>query len=349
MEIFYGYKLFKKNVEENGKHIDLIKQTARVFFEDFGGFAPEQCFGKAQKVINMGLKYLYCINSPLIKIDYENRDMPLDDMILDFYYDYKRSKRLNELGNKVTSWSNINELNYLTIQSELKKYIEEMNLKLSPIEAEFILWNYAIGKKTTSEYEKAKNACLKLKSKAKATIDCHAFISGFLNNKPASSEDLFSFYINKKDCALIERALTDRSFKAERSRGIKNNNPKYDEVKNHIQTNSDLATLGDAVLKLCLSTILLDEVDQLSVEKAKYESDKYLVTKVAKRYDLLKYIKKDNGDDKMPDDYDYDKSKNKGNNPHKYIATAVEAVLGAIYLETNDIASLIELVTTWVS
>ena len=99
----------------------------------------------------------------------------------------------------------------------------------------------------------------------------------------------------------------------------------------------------------CYSEILLDkdEVEQLSVERAELESDKFFVRVIARYYDLIKYIDRDKDDSKMPDDYDYGEHKGNNHNPHKYIATAVEAMVGAIYKETKDSDSIIEHLKSW--
>lgn len=135
---------------------------------------------------------------------------------------------------------------------------------------------------------------------------------------------------------LIKRALVDKSYKTTLSRN------KLREVK----TNEDLATVGDAVLKLCLSKIFIDRCEKLSKTMEQFETDEFLVTRIATRYDLLKYIQYDNEDEKMPKDYNYVKGK-KGRNKHKYIATAVEAVIGAIFWETKDIEQIKKLVEMW--
>lgn len=168
--------LFKANVESGGTHIKLIEETAKVFMDDFGEIASEQCFGKAQKVINMGLKYLYCLNSPLIKIDYENRDMPLDDRIFDFYYDYRKHLGIRDK-NKILSWSNISKEDYLVIQANIRKYMDKLGLDMYPIEAEFIIWNYATAKLVVSAYEKAKKDYEKLLNELSTTRDCFEYIS----------------------------------------------------------------------------------------------------------------------------------------------------------------------------
>ena len=152
--------------------------------------------------------------------------------------------------------------------------------------------------------------------------------------------DLFKEYLNKADSSkVIRRALTDNSYKNEYSRV---NHRQYDG-----DVNTDLATYGDAVIRLCYCEILLDKTNELTKEKANYESDKYLVEEVARHYDLLKYIKKDTKDINLAVDYDYDSYESGNGNRAKYIATAVEAMIGAIYKETNDIEPIAELLKCW--
>lgn len=47
-------------------------------------------------------------------------------------------------------------------------------------------------------------------------------------------------------------------------------------------------------------------------------------------------------DDKIPKDYDY--VSKKGKKPRKDIATAVEAMIGAIYKEINNLGKIINLI-----
>ena len=164
--------------------------------------------------------------------------------------------------------------------------------------------------------------------------------------------DIFETWLNKKnESKWIKRALTDPSFNNFRKRGIKQNNPEFKEFNTPLETNADLATYGDALIKFCYSEILLgkDGVEQLSVERAKLESDKFFVSDIARHYDLIKYIDRDKDDSKMPDDYEYGEHKGNNHNPHKYIATAVEAVVGAIYKQTKDLNSIIELLGNWIN
>jgi len=134
-------------------------------------------------------------------------------------------------------------------------------------------------------------------------------------------------------------ALVDTSYKMVYQRESKS------PTANDIRVNTELATYGDAVLKLALCQILWDkDISQLTEIKKKYEEDENLVKIIAKHYDLLKFIKYDNS--KKPNDYNYNKSKNR--NTHKFIATAVEACLGAIYHEEKDINIVLGIVKDWI-
>lgn len=140
------------------------------------------------------------------------------------------------------------------------------------------------------------------------------------------------------------KALTVRSY-----RNIDHNLKEQD-------VNDELATYGDALLKLALCKILFDEkVENITVAKQKYESDKNLVAIVAKKYDLLAYIRFDKDDENIPQDYhdtsceDKKSTQNKGNDsPYKYIATTVEALLAAIYLDKKEnFATIVNIVKEW--
>lgn len=116
------------------------------------------------------------------------------------------------------------------------------------------------------------------------------------------------------------RALTSKSYKNV-EHGIRD-----------IQTNEELATYGDALLKFALCEFLLDDNDPkaLSETKKGYESDRVLVNKVARHYDLLKHIRFDRENPRIVQNYDYE------DDSHKYIATALEALVGAYYKIYRD-------------
>lgn len=148
--------------------------------------------------------------------------------------------------------------------------------------------------------------------------------------------DLFEEWINKDD-ELIECALTDKSYKSVYS---KEHRKELSENK----TNFKLATYGDAILKMCIMGILYKkESKKPTEEKKKYESDKALVL-IAKKYNLLDRIKAN--DDRVKS-YDYENNRTKRGNHCKYIATCVEALIAAIYINTGNLDKLKELVRDW--
>ena len=162
--------------------------------------------------------------------------------------------------------------------------------------------------------------------------------------KTKKNKDLFEEWLNTKS-KWIKIALTDSSFK---NKYLRENKTRYlDEI------NKDLSTYGDSIIKICFIEILYGNIEKISVKKSNYESDKYLVEKVARHYKLLDYIQFDDEDDKIVKNYDFiepvkTNGGNKKDSPHKYIATAVEAVIGAIYKETKDLNALIALLRTWI-
>ena len=147
--------------------------------------------------------------------------------------------------------------------------------------------------------------------------------------------DIFEEYITEHKDDSECRALTYRSY------GEVYKLEHHEELKS-IQHNCELATYGDALLKFALCALLLDKCENLSEEKKKYECDKFLIEVVAKHYKLLNYMKFDRNNKQIHQRYKFFK---KGNT--KYIATTVEAVLGAIYQKNNDFKEICELVESW--
>ena len=131
------------------------------------------------------------------------------------------------------------------------------------------------------------------------------------------------------------RALIDKSHKNVSTR---ENKAPLEECDN-----TELATYGYAVLKLALCEILWkNRTGVLTEEKKKYEKDEVLVKIIAKHYDILQYLHFDKADKNKPKDYNYQK------NGYKYIATAIEACLGAMYMDKNSSwCDIIEIVEEW--
>lgn len=159
-------------------------------------------------------------------------------------------------------------------------------------------------------------------------------------------EELLNAKNNDRATPLQLRALTDKSYKN-----------KTTHSQNNDEINFELATYGDAVLKLALCKIYreykengLRFSENLSDWKKKYESDEVLVRVIAKHYNLLNFLRYDekgNGkpEEQKPQDYDHKGQNDKDR--HKYIATAMEACIAAIYIENGE-NEVIEIVKQWI-
>ena len=131
-------------------------------------------YGKAQKILNMTMKYLLCMQgSEQYRTRFQGCHMPLDtytlewfcDTIVPWYEDVtKRSVSVTEI--KENSWSKLergseNEpYTYLWIQQQIRdylnskantKYLNKEDDPLTPFEAEFYIWPEQKFKKTYKE------------------------------------------------------------------------------------------------------------------------------------------------------------------------------------------------------
>lgn len=148
-------------------------------------------------------------------------------------------------------------------------------------------------------------------------------------------EDKFEKYLNEKENKKIKLALTDTTAVTLNKNGINKKNEKFEDV-NSQESNKQLSTFGDSIIKFYLCSYFYEKKENIS-EKKYYETDEFLVSVIAKHYNILDKLDYDST--KKPNDYNYIKcgktstGKNKkSHNDHKFIATAVEAMIGAIYL-----------------
>lgn len=114
-------------------------------------------------------------------------------------------------------------------------------------------------------------------------------------------DDKFSEYLKDENQPNRKKALTAKSYKNK------------EHFLRDQDTNSELATYGDALLKYAYCRIFFEEdVENISEKKKGYETDEILVTVIAKHYNLLDYVLYDDSDDKIPKDYDYRIPKKRG-------------------------------------
>ena len=146
--------------------------------------------------------------------------------------------------------------------------------------------------------------------------------------------------LNNPKTGLQKQALTDKSYKK---------TPNNQDCK----INFELATYGDAILKCALCKIYFERENKdnfgfkgkLTEWKKQYESDEVLVKFIARHYDILNFLNFDNSDTKKPQDYKYEDKNAKRR--YKYIATAMEACIAAVYIENGE-SEVVEIVKQWI-
>ena len=153
-------------------------------------------------------------------------------------------------------------------------------------------------------------------------------------------EELLNAKENNLATPLQLRALTDKSYKK---------TPNNQDCK----INFELATYGDAILKCALCKIYFERENKdnfgfkgkLTEWKKQYESDEVLIKFIARHYDILNFLNFDSGDTKKPQDYKYEDKNAKRR--YKYIATAMEACVAAVYIENGE-SEVVQIVKQWI-
>lgn len=140
----------------NSFHSELCKKWTDGFKEN----AKLNQFGKAQKIVNMSLKYYYtyCYKN---KSDMENIfefcHFTLDSYTLKWLNSCRIVERKPDCLNSNTTWSNLNATEYKKIQQYAKKCINETFEGMWPIKAEFIVWKGVMLHDVLSSWIKVKN------------------------------------------------------------------------------------------------------------------------------------------------------------------------------------------------
>jgi hypothetical protein len=133
-----------------------IKEFSAIL-EEAGKNPIDATYGKAQKIVNMTFKYLYCFDdAPAYAERFEPCHMALDSYILSWVSEWfiaqynkekPKEKKLSKSGkNQLPKWShmaykaeNDSVPQYIEIQDAIKKKVEE-DFHKPPIEAEFEIW-----------------------------------------------------------------------------------------------------------------------------------------------------------------------------------------------------------------
>ena len=154
-------KLFTGNPQINDQNdFDLWHDSAgnnflTAFNTNYSG--KKQAYGKAQKIVNMSLKYIYClfyrdrnnnntfdpnqisqnvVNSATIAENvFDYCHMPLDSYTLNWYY-----REVNNTAKKL-AWSSLKPDEYEIIQDEIRDYLRtQVDLPTNVLQAEFVIW-----------------------------------------------------------------------------------------------------------------------------------------------------------------------------------------------------------------
>ncbi|MGN0744035.1 MAG: hypothetical protein ACI4MZ_01995 [Christensenellales bacterium] len=130
------------------------KEACSEFLDAFNDEADKrgvvhQKYGKAQKIVNMSLKYLYCffycdnnsefddsknrfnIDNDVAKSIFASCHMPLDSYTLNWYYKEVEKGTKNKL-----AWSSLEESDYNKIEKGIKTHLTDQNV----LQSEFLIW-----------------------------------------------------------------------------------------------------------------------------------------------------------------------------------------------------------------
>lgn len=96
-------------------------------------------YGKAQKIINMTFKYLFCFDDAMNYLSiFDCCHMPIDSYILKWY-----EKEVIKSESEIKSWSDMTETQYLDLQQKIKTYISQNSQPEGPNQflSEFYIWD----------------------------------------------------------------------------------------------------------------------------------------------------------------------------------------------------------------
>lgn len=139
---------FDKTPPANKKEFCKCHSAACEAFQNEFNVAAEhngvqlQAFGKAQKIVNMSFKYLYCMLRDEKAPWFAFCHMPLDSYTLNWFYraEKVRAKEKKERYPEEKTWSNLTKEQYDDIAAKIEAYVDDQFSGFSPLEAEFIIW-----------------------------------------------------------------------------------------------------------------------------------------------------------------------------------------------------------------
>lgn len=200
MSVLYNSMSDFINSEECEKFEKWHENTCENFLDEYNEFlkgknCSMQAYGKAQKIINMTLKYLYCMCD--CKERFKDCHMVIDSYTLEWFFraqnEYEEFKSNKYYKSRIGCWSNMQNGNYKKIQERIRTIIEKSNNykiggeKMTPFQAEFIIW----------EEEKIRSALLALTDEKNMVYN--GSLNDLINNVKDKVEDLYKKY-NDSGC-----------------------------------------------------------------------------------------------------------------------------------------------------
>lgn len=124
----------------------LHNELCEKFLDCLKGLYTNISYGKAQKIVNMFFKHLYCHYGDRYDYYFEYCHMPLDSIILEWFYRIVRNGNERYKKSKIDSWSNLKyETNdsyygYKFFVEKIREYFSRTNSSITPFKAEFYIW-----------------------------------------------------------------------------------------------------------------------------------------------------------------------------------------------------------------
>lgn len=133
-------------------------KMCEIFIACFKGDFVDLQYGKAQKIVNMTFKYIYCLQDAGTIEDYFTHcHMPLDSFTLEWFYRVGKTNKKNikinnrPMAKKFPSWSklkycgNYSNKNYTYLYMDIQNFIRTYlitieNNNCTPLQAEFLIW-----------------------------------------------------------------------------------------------------------------------------------------------------------------------------------------------------------------
>lgn len=160
-DLFTGNPQINSQKDFDNRHEQACNKFLAAFNTEYGKKGgTSQVHGKAQKIVNMSLKYIYCLfyrdqhndnkfdsnqisqnvvntfnSAPIATNVFDYCHMPLDSYTLNWYY-----REVNKTAEKL-AWSSLKPDEYEIIQDEIRGYLQtQVDLPTNVLQAEYIIW-----------------------------------------------------------------------------------------------------------------------------------------------------------------------------------------------------------------